>query len=798
MPDELRYAARSFRKNPGFSSIVVLVLALGIGANTAIFSAVDALLLRPLPYAQPHRLAMIWEDASAIGFAHNTPSAGNYADWKRLSHSFADMAASRNRTANLTGGGEPEQVIGRAATANFFRVLGVAPLLGRTFTEAEDTPDSRVVVIAYGLWQRRFAGEPSLLNTDIEMNGARVRVIGIMPRGFQFPDRNAEFWVPIGFTPADRQARTSHYLQVFGRLKDGVTIGEASLEMKAIAKRLEQAYPEENRRVGTAVVPLPDEVFGKTRPALLVLLAAAGFVLLIACSNVANLLLVRALGRRRELAVRLALGAGRGRIVRQMAVESLALAAAGALGGLLVARAGLVLMQKFVPPAAAHATVSLNSAVLLFAGILSLLTALLFTLAPALHTLRSSVAENLKAGGAGAVSGGSHVARKSLVVAQVALAVALSVGAGLMIRTLAGMRSFDAGFNAENLLTMRVVLPLPKYVDGARRLNFYDSVLERVRALPGVRGAGFSANLPYTSRGNTTGYRLHDGRTVLEQDAMFRPCTPDYLAVLGARLSEGRWPSAADGPLSRPVVVINETFAKAEWPGRSPLGQEIQFDSNDGRWFAVIGVVEDIYERGIGSSMKAAAYVPVAQWPSTAFMPAWLAVRTAADPKTLARAVSAAVHEVDPQQPVASIRSMEEMVDLEIGDRKQQMQMLGAFATIAVILAALGLYGVLAYSVAQRKREIGVRVALGAQAGDVLRIVAREGLGLTAAGAVLGLGAAAVLSRLMSVLLFGIKPLDPASFAGAMVVLTASAVAACWIPARRALQVDPAIALRDE
>ena len=796
---DVRYGLRLLLKTPGFALIAVLALALGIGANTAIFSVVDAAIIRPLPYADPDRLMVVWEDASFAGFPKNTPAPANYVDWKQQNQVFTDMAATRFRATSLTGDGPPQMAIGLGVTANRFSVLGVKPVLGRTFTEAEDQSGQRLVVLSNGLWQSRYGGDPGLVGRSIQMDGANVTVLGIMPRDFNYPRRNAEFWVPINFSAKDWNNRGSHFLMVIARLKPGLSVARARSDMDMIAKRLQERYPNSNKRVGAVVEPLKEQVLGDTRIALMVLLAAAGCVLLIACANVANLLLAKAAAREREMAIRTALGAGRGRLVRQMLTESLLLSLAGGAFGLALARLGIRVLEVLIPVGVpAGSGLAIDSRLLAFNLAVSLLTGILFGLAPALQTTGRGVSEKLKQGGRGGFGVGHRRFRDALVVAEVALAMLLLVSASLLIQTVANLRSVEIGFRIDHLLTMTTRLPMPKYADASKRIGYFDAVLAKVRALPGVVSASFTSNLPFTARGNTNGYRV-EGKPLGAGDpgdALYREVTDDYLQTMGVRLLTGRFFGNGDRLNSLPVVIINETFRKMYWPNESPLGKRISTANN--RMETIVGVIADIKERGLDVEMKPAVYLPVAQVPLSWNLPSSLAIRTAVDPSSLVKPVREAIWSVDRDQPISEVLTMEDIADLQVAKRKQQTMLLGSFAALALILACLGIYGVLSYAVTQRTREIGVRMALGANTGNVMRMVAGQGLGLTGFGLVIGFATALAATRSMSALLYGVKAGDPKTYALVSVVLAAVAIFACFVPANRASRVDPVVALRDE
>jgi putative ABC transport system permease protein len=796
---DLRYGFRLLIKSPGFTSIAVLALALGIGANTAIFSLVDRVLIRPLPYAEADRLVMVWEDASFLSFPRNTPAPANYVDWKSQNQVFTDLAATRNRIASLTGDGNPETIIGRGVTANLFDVLGVKPLLGRTFTEQEDRSGERVVLIAYGLWQSRYGGAPGIIGRNILMDGAKTTVVGVMRPDFNFPGRTIQYWEPARFSARDLNNRGSHFLNVVGRLKPGMTAARAQSDMSTIARRLAQQYPNTNKNVGATVVELKDQVVGNTGTALIILLAAAACVLLIACSNVANLLLAKAAGRQREMAIRTALGAARGRLVRQMVTESVLLSLAGGALGLILARVSMRALVSLIPVGVSMSS-GLDSRVLIFNLAISLFTGFLFGLVPAFQIAGTEVGAKLKEGGRGGVGGTGRSFRDALVVAEVALALILLVSAGLLLRTLRNLHAIDAGFNSENILTMTTRLPGTKYADAGKRMNYFDTVLAGVRALPGVERAGFTSNLPFTARGNSNGFSI-EGRPFgvgENPDALYREMTTDYLEAMRVRLLEGRFFGSEDRANSLPVVIINETFKKQYWPNESPLGKRIQTSGSNTPWQTIIGVVKDVRERGLEIDMKPAVYLPVVQVPFGWNIPSQLAIRTSMSPLAVAKAAREVIWSVDREQPISEVRTMDDIVDLEVADHKQQTTLLGAFAALALVLASLGIYGVLSYAVTQRTREIGLRMALGANANDVTRMVVGQGLALTGLGIAVGLVAAFGLTRTMTKLLVGVAAGDPAIFAGVAALLAVVALVACYVPAFRASRVDPMIALRDE
>ena len=795
----LRTALRQMKRNPGFFAVALTALALGIGANTAIFSAVEGVLLRPLPYADPGRLVMVWEEISYLGFAHNTPATANYVDWRVQNQVFTDMAAIRYSHAAFTGNVAPEEVLGRRVTPNFFDVLSVHPAVGRQFTAQEDAAQSKVVVLSFKLWQRRFGGDASIIGRSILMDDVATTVVGVMPRGFFFPDKQTEFWIPTSFTPAQLAQRGQHNLEVVARMKRGVTRESAQLDMDVIAKRLQQQYPDTNAKIGAVVVPLREQFAGDTATGLWVLQIAAVLVLLIACSNLANLLLARAAGRRREIAVRIALGASRGQIVAQLATESLLLSTGGGALGLLVGKICWQLFENLAPRQMGGSGFTLDGSILFFTAVISVLAGAFFGLVPALRATDVSLSESLKEGARAGESRGGLRLRDALVVAQFAMAFALLVGASLMIETLWNLRRMDLGFRPDHLLTMEVPLPRVKYDTNEKLRAFYRDVLDRTRTLPGVKAVGFGSDVPFTSVGDTTGYVIEGAPPLLpgqDNDALYREVTAGYLETIGATLRAGRLLEDRDIEGSEPVVVINEFLAKRHWPGQDAVGKKLKISGTKETWRTVVGVVKDVRERGLLLDMKPAVYLPVNQVnrPGADY----LTVRTAQDPASAIHTIESAVWAVDSERPVSEIRTMDQMLEENVADRERPMTLLGIFAGLALVLACIGVYGVLAYSVTQRTREIGVRMALGAKPGDVTRMILGRGMKLSAIGLVAGAALAATLGILLRTLLFGVTPAAPLVYGGTAASLTLVALAACVIPAQRAARVDPVVALRDE
>jgi hypothetical protein len=776
---DLRYGLRLFRQAPTFTAIAILALALGIGANSAIFSTLNSVVFRPLPYQDPDRVVMVYEDATAVGFPHNTPAPANYFDWKAQNHVFSDMAAIRYRSMAITGDGSPEQIVGYGVSSNFFSVLGVTPLIGRTFTEDEDRTSAQAVILSYGLWQRRFLGDAARIGQPITLDGAKYTVIGVMPRDFVFRDQTRDFFMPINLTPQMAADRGSHYLTVVARLKPDSTLDRARQEMTAIAKRLEQQYPQQNDRLGAAVVPIKEDLLGQT--------------------SLASLLLARAVVRKREMAVRAALGAGRGRLVRQMITEALTLSIAGGALGLLVAEAGMKILALLVPRGLpVTAKPELDARLLLFTLALSLLTGLIFSVIPAIQAARASVNDALKQGGRSGADARGRNTRDALVVIEVAAALVLLTAAGLMMQTMAKLRAIDLGFRADHVLTMRTALG-PKYSDPVKSLGFMTRVLDQVTALPGVERAAYGSTLPFQSIGNTRGY-LIQGMSVDRNffpDALFRVGSPTYLPTMGIRLIEGRFFTDLDSTSTDPPFIINESFARHYWPHESALGHRISFNRPVPIWRPIVGVVADVRERGYEQAMKPELYAPIVMQ-NDGYVPEYLVVRTKGEPTALAPAARRAIASVDPEQPVSVVRTMDEIVDLNVADRQQQMFLLGAFAGLALLLASIGLYGVLSYAVTQRSREIGLRIALGASASRVVRMIVARGLALTGIGLAIGLATAWAATRAMKNLLYGVAATDPVTFTAVAALLGFIALIACYAPARRAARVDPITVLREE
>ena len=802
---DLRYALRMQFKNPGFTIVAVIALALGIGANTAIFSVVNTVLLRPLPYKDPEQLVMVWEDASKHGYPRDTPAAANYVDWRDQNQVFEGMAAIADESFNLTGAGDPERLEGRRVSANLFPMLGVEPQIGRVFSAAEDQPGSnRVVLLSYGVWQRRFGADPGIVGQALTLNGESHIVVGVMPARFQFPSSDDQVWVPIAFTQEQTANRNRHYLQVVARLKPGVTLAQSQTEMSTIATRLQQQYPDSNTDLGAAVTSLHEHLVGDVKPALLILLGAVGLVLLIACANVANLLLARAAVRQKEIAVRVALGARRMRLVRQFLTESVLLSTLGGVVGLVIAYTGLLLIRTFIPENISQAReISIDLRVLGFTLFVSVATGVIFGLAPAIQSVRFNQSETLKEGGRDAATGGSGKRLRSvLVMAEVAISLVLLIGAGLLINSFLRLRNVDPGFRVDNLLTMKIVLPEPKYDEFARRQAFYTELIQRVEALAGVRSAAVTTNLPLYRQGNSIGIRI-EGKPEpppgQENIAVTRIISPGYFDTMSIPLLSGRKLADEDKETDRNAsAVISETMARRFWPNEDPIGKRFAAGrvTSDEDWINVVGVVKDVRQFELTAEPRPQLYLSYRQ--AGFFAPEDLVVKTDVDSASLAATVRKTVWEIDKDQPVSDIRTMEQIFAESIARQRFSMLLLAIFAGVAMVLAAVGIYGVMSYSVAQRTHEIGIRMALGAQTGAVLKLAVGYGMKLVIIGIVIGLIASFALTRLMSTLLFGVTATDPTTFTLISLLLAFVAAIASYIPARRATKVNPIIALRYE
>jgi putative ABC transport system permease protein len=797
---DIRFGLRTLARNPGTTLAALVALALGIGANTAIFSVVSGVLLEPLPYPKPNELMLVWEKNPSIGFPRFSVSPHNFEDWREQGRSFAGLAALEMTRMNLTGGDQPESVPGARVSADYFRVLGVEPVRGRAFRPEEGRLGAnRVAVISHGLWQRRFGSDPSAVGAALRLDGEPYTVVGVAPPGFEFPQER-ELWVPLAFDMA-KENRGDHYLIVLGRLAGGVSEEQAQTEMDAIAARLEAAYPDIQTGWGVDITPLRDFLVENVESALVILLVFVSFVLLIACANVANLLLARVASREREMAIRTALGAGRARLVRQMLTETMVLFLAGGALGLFLAFWGIRALIALDPDGIPRAQeIGLDNRVLLFTLLVSLGTGLLFGLVPALSAAGRQLAESLKEGGramAGGVRG--RLVRNGLVLGQMALTLVLLVGAGLLIQSFARLQAVDPGFRPEGVLTARVALPRAEYAEPARQIAFHQQLLEKVRALPGVRNAGTVFPLPLG--GNMVLSFAVEGRPAPPPSEVpnthVRGVSPGYFQTMGIAVRQGRTFTEQDVQGSLPVVVVNENMAKKIWPGESPLGKRINFGDPavPGDWMTVVGVVAPVRHMALDEDPGSEVYWPQYQQP---FADASLVLRTDQDPASQANAIRQAVRSLDPNLPVDQIRTMEELVASSLSQSRFKMVLLSLFAGLALVLAAVGVYGVVSYTVAQRTHEIGIRMALGAERRNVLRLVVRQGMVVVLIGVALGVALAFGASRYLAGQVYGVSAKDPLTFLAVPLVLIAVALLANYLPARRATQVDPLVALRQE
>ena len=798
---DITYAIRNLWKRPGFTLIAVLTLALGIGANTAIFSAINALLLKPLPFPELDRVVAIWDKSATVD--RNEVAFGNYLDWRAQSQSYEQLALYRWWSANLTGIDSPERIQGFLVTANFFDALGMKPIMGRNFLPDENQPGKEAVaIITHSLWQRRFGADPNIVNKTITINSVVRTVVGVMPERFNFP-KGSEVYAPLAMTPELMKNRMSHSYYVIGRLKPGVSIESSQAELDNVTARLEQQYPEANKGWGATVYPILADTVRQYNTALWIMMGAVGFVLLIACANVANLMLARASGRQREIALRAALGASRWRIVRQLLTESVIVALLGGVFGILVAFWGIDALRASNPGEAERFApgwyqLGLNFTVLAFTLGLSLFSGIVFGLAPALQASRPNLNDSLKEGSRQA-SGRSHGLRSSLVVFEVALSLVLLVGAGLLARSFLSLLRINPGFNPENVLTMNVNLPVAKYKDDPARAAFYNDLVQRVKAYPGVESAAVVNYIPLGGA-NSSDTFLVEGRPEPppgeEVGGRYRVSTPDYFRTMGIRLVKGREFTDQDKAGAVPVVIVNETLARTHWPNEDAIGKRIRFYGplEKAPWMEIVGVVEDV-KHELDLPVTPEYYLPHAQDPWNAMI---LVAKTKADPASFAAALRQQVWSIDKDQPVFDVRTMEEVRSISIALYSFSSVMLAIFAGLALLLASIGIYGVMAFAVTQRTQEIGIRMALGARALDVLKLVVKHGMKLALLGIVIGLAGSWALTRFMKQLLVGVEATDLLTFSVVSVCLLVAAFVACYLPARRATKVDPLEALRYE
>src|SRR5215213_2058499 len=801
---DLRFALRGLLKHPAFTAIAIVTLALGIGGSTSIFTVVDAALLRGLPYKSPDRLYHLWEQTPQQAYPKREFSYPDYQDYQQ-NNVFEGLAGYSGGGAILSGLGDPENLNAPRVTANFFSVLGVDALLGRTFQSGEDAQGGpRVTVLTYGLWQRRFGGDPGVIGRAITLNGNSYTIIGVLPANFQFALRPSDLFVPYQPTQNKLTRRFMHGTNVIGRLKDDKSASEAQSEMDLIAGRIDQQYNDSHAGVKARVVPLQEEVIGNVRPILMVLLGAVGFVLLIACANVASLLLTRSLSRQKEVAIRSALGASRWRVIRQLLTESILLSLAGGVAGLLIAYWAVPALIAVLPQSQLNAmpflaSLRIDAGILTFSVVLSLLTGLVFGLAPALQSSRLDLNEALKEGGRQTSAGTGHRLRSAMVVTEIALAVVLLVGAGLMMKSLLRLLQTNIGFQTENLLTMAVILPPAKYPETNQQINFNDQLRQRVQSLPGVVGAGTVNILPVNS-GNTTRFYI-DGDPVpapgKETEANIRTISDGYFKTLGVPLLAGRTFDERDAADKPGVVIIGKTIADRMFAGRDPVGMRIRYSSIQDQPVLIVGVVGDVKITGIDEAVRPVLYYPYRQNSSTF---ASLVARTDTDPTALAAAIRNEIRGLEPDAAILNVRTMEEMIAQTPASfmRRFPALLISIFAGVALLLASIGIYGVVSYSVSQQTHYIGVRMALGASPADILKMVLKQGLLLALLGVGIGVGAALGLMRLLSTLLYQVSATDVGTFAIVTGTLFVVALLACFLPARRATKVDPLVALRYE
>jgi putative ABC transport system permease protein len=807
MFQDLRYGARMLLKQPGFTLVAVLTLALGVGANTAIFSVVNAVLLRALPYREADHLVTLWEKHQTN--EQNTISPANFFDWQEQNRVFEGLAAFTDTPTILGGDGVPEEVPGQRTTDNLFSVLGVNALLGRTFTPEDSKPGQNdVVILSYGLWQRRFGGDANVIGRKVLLNAIDYTVIGVLPPDFKWHVRKnsqtgqaAELWAPWAISPQFRQWR-GRYISAVARLKPGVSLAQARAEMDGIASRLAEQYKQFNNDMGINLIPLRQQFAGEIRLALLVLMGAVGFVLLIACANVANLLLARAAARQKEIAVRAALGAGRWRIVRQLLTESLLLATMGGVAGLLLARWGTAALVSLSPPELGDfQNVEISAPVLGFTFVVTLLTGVIFGLVPAAEASNLKLSETLKEAGR-SLSGHarSQRLRSALVVAEIALALVLLAGAGLLLRSFLRLQGVDAGFDARNVLTLRVAVPRARYDQDAKIINFFTQALERMQSLPGVEAVGAINFTPFLGLGTRTGFDIEGRAKPLPNQPMGTTdvCVTDqnFFRTLNITLKRGRFFTEQEVRERRDVVIINEALAQKYFPNEDPLGKRLLIPLRPPLVpTEIIGVVGNVRHTQLDQAVEPMSYWPMAQQPSS-FMT--FTLRTRGEAATVAAAVRNIVQTLDPQQPVGELRTLASLVGNSIARQRFNALLLAVFAVVALLLAGVGIYGVMSYAVSARTHEIGVRVSLGATATDILRLVLKWGMTLALLGVASGLLAAVALTRLLKDLLFGVGATDPLTFALIGLLLVSVALLACYLPARRATRVDPLMALRHE
>jgi putative ABC transport system permease protein len=806
---ELRYGIRSLLKHPGFTAIAVITLALGIGANTAMFSVINGVLLRPLPYHEPDRLVTIWEESPQRGLYQLPVSFANFRDWVDQNHVFEQISAYTFTNLNLTGAGEPTRLLAVRSSANLFSLIGAAPLLGRAFLTEEDKEGAnRVVILGHALWQSRFGSDPEIVGKSLTLNNQSYTVVGVMSSNSQFPvgfgylgkvlNDPVDLYVPLAATSKET-GRGNYSFFSIGRLKPGVTIDQAQAEMTTIEGRLEQQYPEGNTGIGISLIPTQEQTVKEIRPALLVLLGAVAFMLLIACANIANLLLVRAASRQKEIAIRTALGASRLRVLRLLLTESLMLSFAGGCLGLLLAIWGTDALMALAPDNIPRLNeVAVDARVFGFTLAVSLVTGIFFGLIPAIHASKPDLNEALKEGSRGSMASTAGKRTRSVLVAvEVALSLVLLIGAGLMIKSFFRLQQMNLGFNPDNVLAVNLSLSSSRYPEDRQQVAFFREAIERLQSLPGIKSAGATTGLPLTLSLSGSDFRI-EGRPEPEAGKEMiiytRSVSPDYFGTLGISLIKGRDFSERDKSDAPKAAIINNDLARIYFPNEDPIGKRITFDDAQS-WISIVGVIGDVKQLGLDSSAKPEVYFP---YPQMAAPSMSLVVRTASDPLSLAGAVKSQIQMIDKDLPIDEAKTMQQLLAESISGRRFNMLLLTVFAVVALVLAIVGIYGVMSYTVTQRTHEIGIRVAIGAQSRDVFRMVIGQGMMLAMIGVAFGLIGAFGLTRLMTTMLFGVEPTDPATFVSIALLLTAVALVACYIPGRRATKVNPLVALRYE
>jgi predicted permease len=803
LTQDVKYAVRGFRRAPGFVATAVLVAAIGVGATTAAYTLTDYVLFRPLPFPESERLVKLWEDMSPSAYKEMEPSPANYRDWKRMSHSFAGMAASRGLDAALVGVGEPQQIEGAAVTADLFPMLGAQTVVGRIFSPNDDRPGAGgVAVLSYGLWQQRFGGDRGVLGRRILLDGKPFAVIGVMAKDFSYPQRNLALWTTMQFQNADFDDRNNNYLDVVAKLRPGYTIEQARAEMRIVSAQLKREYPRDNEHVAVAVEPLRDDVSDRSRLMLVALLGASFCVLLIACTNLANLLLARALVRRKEVAVRTALGAGRERLVRQMLTESLILALCGGALGVLLAMGAVPLFTKLVPGSLPiSGAPAVDARVLLFALGLTVVTGVAFGVIPAGRAAGDTTATGLQEGSRQGVGGRKERLRSGLVVAEIAVSFVLLICSGLLIRALWQLEQTDPGFRSQHVLTMRTTLPMPKYETTPRRVKFYKQVLSEVRALPGVTSAAYMSFLPMVAHGGIWPVTLPGQPPNLDRafhSASLRYATPGYFQTMGIPILRGRDISEADTAATRYAAVISASFAREYWPHEDPLGRQFDFG---GSTRTVVGVVGNVRVRGLERESEPQVYLSYQQV-SDGFLvwyaPKDLVIQSSLTSEQLLPAVRRIIAQADSQQPISDVATLQQIVEEDTAPRRVQVRVLAGFALIAIFLAGIGIHGLLSFTVSSRAQEFGVRIALGARTSNILGMVLRESGVLAFVGAVTGVGLGYLAGRALQSLLVGIDPGDLATYACGAALVICMTLAGSFVPALRAVRVDPMQAMRTE